>query len=182
MPKKKTAQKQAGAPKEPVQFKIKTSRATVIHRRPEEIYYYWRDFHNLPQFMDHVEEVEVIDDKHSHWKAKGVAGKSFEWDAEITSERENEFISWRSTENAEIENAGSVEFEAVEGGEATKVVVTLAYNPPAGKAGHGIAEWLGATPEQEIEHDLQKLKENLENEDHEDTRGRGPQIPPLHFE
>ncbi len=142
-------------------LKVRVERKIDINRTPQAIYSFWRDFENLPKFMNHLEEVEIIDDTTSHWKASGPGGKTYEWDAEIISDRPNEFISWHSLENAEVENAGSVEFREKPGG-TTQVLVTLAYNPPAGAAGHQIAEWMGKAPEQEVEKDLKALKSNLE--------------------
>jgi uncharacterized membrane protein len=153
--------KQPGASNEPVKMAVKTSREIVINRSPSEVYSFWRDFENLPQFMRHVEDVKVVDERKSHWVINGPSNKTFEWDAEITSDRPNEFISWRSYGNSEIEQAGSVEFRPFSDS-ATQVVVTLAYNPPAGTAGHILAKMIGEAPEQQMEEDLKNLKNNLE--------------------
>ncbi|MBV8907001.1 MAG: cyclase/dehydrase, partial [Acidobacteriia bacterium] len=56
----------------------------AINRSPEECYQLWRDFANLPRFMRHVESIEVLDDRRSHWVVRGPGGSSIEWDAEIT--------------------------------------------------------------------------------------------------
>jgi uncharacterized membrane protein len=153
--------KRAGAPNEPAKMKVRATREVIIRRPQEEVYAFWRNFENLPKFMQHLEEVTIKDKEVSHWKFKGPAGKTFEWDAQITSDRPSEFISWRSLENSEVEHAGSVEFQPLSL-EETRVQVTLAYNPPAGMPGHQVAEWTGAAPEQEMEEDLLKLKESLE--------------------
>jgi uncharacterized membrane protein len=152
--------KEAGAPNQPVKMAVKTAKEITINRPAEEVYAFWRNFENLPLFMHHLEEVRVRDEKKSHWVFKGPTQKIFEWDAEITSDRLNEFISWRSVGNSEIEHAGSVEFRPDSGG--TRILVTLAYNPPAGKAGHIVAQMIGQAPEQQMEDDLKNLKNNLE--------------------
>ena len=54
-----------------------------INRPAEDIYRFWRDFKNLPRVMAHLESVEITDDKRSRWTAKGPAGKSVQWEAEI---------------------------------------------------------------------------------------------------
>src|SRR5437762_12187654 len=63
-------------------------RTVTINRPRAELYEYWRDFAKLPSFMDNVERVEVIDAKRSHWVVKAPAGRTVEWDAVITEERE----------------------------------------------------------------------------------------------
>jgi uncharacterized membrane protein len=45
-------------------------------------YNQWTQFEEFPRFMEGVEQVKQIDDKHLHWKAN-LGGKQEEWDAEI---------------------------------------------------------------------------------------------------
>src|SRR5262245_48712139 len=99
-----------------------------VNRPPSETYRYWRDFQNMPSFMRHVESVVMEDDRHSHWVVKAPANTTMEWDAEIIDDQPNERISWRSTENAQVDNAGSVQFVPVEEGRETEVKVALTYN------------------------------------------------------
>ncbi|NJN19466.1 MAG: DUF2892 domain-containing protein [Oscillochloris sp.] len=40
-----------------------------------ELYELWRDFSNLPRFMTHLQDVQVIDQKRSRWTAKGRPGR-----------------------------------------------------------------------------------------------------------
>jgi uncharacterized membrane protein len=139
---------------------IETSIA--INKPPEEIYSFWRDFKNLPVFMKSLESVTEIDRWNSHWVARGLGGSRVEWDAEIYNEKENELISWRSLEKADVVNAGSVRFERAPFGHGTYVRVTINYNPPAGRLGATLAQLLGAEPTQLIKADLRLLKQLLE--------------------
>lgn len=139
---------------------IETSIA--IDRSPEELYAFWRDFTNLPVFMMNLEWVTQLDSTRSHWIANGPMGKRVEWDAEIYNEKENELIAWRSLENADVINAGSVRFQAGPEGHGTFVRVTVNYNPPAGAIGVSLAKLLGAEPEQLIKEDLRRLKQIME--------------------
>ncbi len=139
---------------------IETSIA--IEKSPEELYAFWRDFTNLPLFMRNLDSVSVLDDRRSHWIAKGPAGTHIEWDAEIYNEIENELIAWRSLEDADVVNAGSVRFQAGPTGHGTFVRVTMNYNPPGGKVGAGLAELLGGVPSQLIKEDLRRLKQLAE--------------------
>ena len=134
----------------------------MINKSPEELYRFWRDFRNLPLFMQNLESVTEADDSHSHWIAKGIGGARVEWDAEVYNEIENELIAWRSLENADVVNAGSVRFEKASGGRGAIVRVAVNYNPPAGKLGSSFAHLLGAEPTQLIKTDLRRLKQMLE--------------------
>jgi uncharacterized membrane protein len=151
---------------------MKIKKSATINRSPEELYAFWRNFENLPRFMEHLESVRVLDDKRSHWVAKGPAGITVEWDAEIINEVPNEVIGWRSLENSQVDNAGSVRFERAPGNRGTVVEVTLNYAPPAGKVGAAIAKLLGEDPEQQISEDLQRFKQLMEAGEIPTTEGQ----------
>lgn len=142
---------------------IKVEKSVVINRAPEELYQFWRNFENLPHFMHHLESVKVLDDKRSHWVARAPLGTSVEWDAEIIKEEEDHMIAWRSLPNAEVKNAGSVHFERDATGNGTKLKVIVNYEPPAGKLGAAVAKLLGEEPSQQIEEDLNRLKQLMES-------------------
>lgn len=151
---------------------VKVERAVTIDKSPVELYRFWRNFENLPQFMDHLQAVTVKDNTHSHWVAKAPAGKSVAWDAEIIHEKENELIAWRSLGNADIGNAGSVHFTLAPGGRGTVVKVVLSYDPPAGRVGSLIAKLFGEEPDQQVREDLRHFKEIMEAGEVPTTRGQ----------
>jgi len=134
----------------------------MIDKSPHELFAFWRDFKNLPLFMKHLESVTTMDDGRTRWVAKGIGGIRAEWDAEIYNEIENELIAWRSVDNADVVNAGSVRFQAAPSGHGTYVRVTLNYNPPAGSVGATLAQLLGTEPGQLIKEELRRLKQLLE--------------------
>jgi uncharacterized membrane protein len=141
---------------------VKIEKRVTINKRPEELFNFWRDFANLPSFMNHLKSVRIIDDKHSHWVANGPARTTLEWDAEIINEIPNELIAWRSIRKARIPNAGSVRFEKSRNGRGTEVKVALSYAPPAGKIGVLIAKIFGEEPGQQVEEDLRRFKQVME--------------------
>ncbi len=138
------------------------TRAVTIDRPRDEVYRFWRDFTNLPQFMEHLESVEMIDERRSHWKAKGPAGSSVEWDAELTGDRPGELIAWRSLEGSDVANTGTVRFLDAPGGRGTEVRVSLTYDPPAGKIGTAIAKLFGEEPGLQVNKDLRRFKQVME--------------------
>src|SRR5690606_21874875 len=72
-------------------------------------YNQWTQFEEFPKFMDGVQAVQQLDDKHLHWRAK-IGGKEEEWDAEITEQILDRRIAWRSTSGTP--NAGVVTFQS----------------------------------------------------------------------
>lgn len=149
---------------------------------PEEVYRFWRNFENLPRFMSHLEQVRVIDDVRSHWVAVGPAGTRFEWDSEVTEDRPNHLLRWRSAPNADIENYGTVSFTRAPGDRGTEIHVRLIYHPPMGAVGTAAARLFGKEPGQQIKGDLARLKQVLETGEvvHSDSsihRGMHPAQP-----
>ena len=141
---------------------IHASGSCIVNRPPDEVYSYWRDFQNLPRFMKHLESVDEYADGYSHWVAKGPAGMTVEWDATIVADDPGRVITWRSLENADVDNAGAVRFEAAPGGRGTIVKVNIQYNPPGGVLGKTVAKLFGEEPEQQLDDDLRRFKQMLE--------------------
>lgn len=125
------------------------------------VYSLWSNFDYFPQFMSNVLEVTRGAGDISHWKVRGPAGTTVEWDAEITKMIPNEMIAWKSVEGSTFANAGYVIFEPNEQG-GTEVTVRLSYNPPAGAIGHAIAKAFGADPKSEMDQDLMRMKSMIE--------------------
>ena len=108
--------------------------------------------------MTHLDRVEIVNDTRSHWVAKGPAGTTVEWDAEMINDRRPDLIAWRSLEGADVASAGSVRFtETRDGG--TEITVRLQYEPPAGKLGAWVSALLGEDPARQIRDDLRRLKQ-----------------------
>jgi uncharacterized membrane protein len=141
---------------------VGVEKSVTINAPPEQIYAFWRNFENLPRFMNNLEKVEVYGGKRSRWVAKGPAGKNVEWEAEIINEIPNELIGWRSIEGSEVDNAGSVHFTPATGGRGTEVKVILRYDPPAGKFGARVSKLLGEDPAINVQEDLRRLKMLIE--------------------
>jgi uncharacterized membrane protein len=141
---------------------IRVAQSVTINRSPEELYRFWRDFQNLPRFMKHLESVWERGDGRSHWAAKALTGTTVEWDAEITEDRPNELIAWRSLEGSDVDSVGSVRFERAPGGRGSIVKVEMRYSPPAGVVGATLAKLLGKDPGRQIKEDLRRFKQIME--------------------
>jgi uncharacterized membrane protein len=151
---------------------FRVEKAITIDAKPEQLYAFWRNFENLPRFMEHLESVKVIDDRRSHWVARGPARMKAEWDAEIINEIPNELIAWRSVEGSKVQNAGSVHFTPAPGNRGTVVRVILRYDPPGGALGAAIAKVFGEEPSHQIGEDLRRLKQYIETGEMATTEGQ----------
>jgi uncharacterized membrane protein len=136
--------------------------SVTINRPISELYRFWRNLENLPRFMSHLESVERITDTLSRWRAKGPAGTTVEWNAEIINEVPDQVIGWKSIENSDVVSAGSVNFDDVGQGR-TRVRVRLQYSPPGGKLGDAVARLMGSDAATEIRHDLDRFKQLVES-------------------
>jgi uncharacterized membrane protein len=137
-------------------------RERVIVQAPvEQIYRFWRNPANLPRVMPYLERVEPIDATRSHWTIAGPAGTRLEWDAEIINEVPFQTIGWQSLPGADVASAGSVHFRELGRG-LTEVVVTMQYDPPAGRLGASVAALVGASARKRVQIALQEFRRSME--------------------
>ncbi|HEY7183884.1 MAG TPA: SRPBCC family protein [Blastocatellia bacterium] len=151
---------------------IHVAHAVTINRSPEELYRFWRDLQNLPRFMKHLESVRETGNRRLHWVAKAPAGRTVEWDAEITEDRPNELIAWRSLEGGGVGNVGSVRFDRAPDGRGSIVRVEMRYSPPAGAPGATVAKLFGENPEWQVKDDLRRFKQVMETGEIITTEGQ----------
>jgi len=128
-----------------------------------EVYEFWRNFENLPRFMKHLQEVEVLDERRSHWAARipGGLGK-ISWEAVIQEEVPNRLISWCSLPGSTIDNAGHLLFEQSADNEGTVIQARISYRLPAGHVGSMAGKLVNPVVEGMIKEDLRRFKSLLE--------------------
>lgn len=136
-------------------------RSVTINRPAQEIFDFFRDFSNLPRFMENVERIDLLDDRRSHWVVKAPMGGTVEWDALVTEEQPGALIAWQSEPGAEVPNGGRIEFREA-GSRGTVVTATIAYDPPGGAIGRLIAKMFQREPGVQARRDLGRLKQYLE--------------------
>jgi uncharacterized membrane protein len=129
-------------------------------------YNQWTQFEEFPRFMEGIEEVRQIDDRHLHWRAN-VAGKTEEWDAEIVEQEPDERITWRNTTGAE--NAGVVTFHAIDEN-TTRVMLRMDYEPET--FAEKVGDKLGFL-ERRVEGDIKRFKDFIESRGRETGTWRG---------
>jgi uncharacterized membrane protein len=137
-------------------------RAVMINRPRQELYDFWRDFRNLPTFMENVKAVELLESGRSSWLIAGPAGSELELVSEITEERAGEYIAWRSLEESDIDHDGWVEFRDNPFGRGTEVRVFIDYDPPAGAIGKVVAKVMQREPRVQARRELRRFKQLME--------------------
>jgi len=106
--------------------------------------------------MEGVAEVRQIDDTHLHWKAD-VGGQEREWDAEITEQRPDERVAWKSTGGTQ--HAGVVTFHRT-GDQESRVMLQLDVEP------EGLVEQAGdklGFVKRRVKGDLERFKQLIED-------------------
>ena len=129
-------------------------------------YNQWTQFEEFPAFMEGVESVQQIDDAHLHWRAE-VGGKTVEWDAEITEQRPDQRIAWRSENGAQ--NAGVVTFHRISD-TSCRVTLQLDYKPEGFV--ENVGDLLGVVSRR-ARGDLERFKEYIEERGVESGAWRG---------
>jgi len=137
-------------------------RTVTINAPRQALYAFWRDFRNLPLFMENIESVHVFDERRSHWVVKGPADSTVEWDAVIVEDVPGESIAWSTTDEAEVPNSGRIEFHDTTNGRGTQVTVNIVYDPPVGKLGKAVAKLFGREPTVQARQDLRRFKQLME--------------------
>jgi uncharacterized membrane protein len=152
--------------------KLEAERAYTIMRPRHELYAFWRNFENLPQFMEHLESVTVTGDGRSHWVTKAPVGKPVSWDAEITEDIEDRIIVWRSLPGSGVENSGQVQFSDAPDGRGTVVRARVLYQAPGGKTVEQISRFFGEAASQQLRDDLRRFKQVMEAGETPTTEGQ----------
>jgi uncharacterized membrane protein len=138
------------------------SAVVTIDRPRPELYDYWRDFTNLPSFMENVRSVEILDENRSRWTIAAPGGQEVVLVSRITQDIPGESITWRSTPESEIRNSGRILFKDEARGRGTVVSARIAYKPPFGTAGKYVARLFGREPELQANRELRRFKQLME--------------------
>lgn len=130
------------------------------------VYNQWTQFAEFPHFMEGVKSVRQITDTTLHWVAE-IAGRTQEWDAEITEQKPDSRISWNSTSGAKHD--GLVTFHYISQ-DTTRVMLQINYEPD------GLIENVGAAlgiVQRRITGDLERFKAFIEDRGYETGAWRG---------
>lgn len=144
---------------------IKIEEHITIDRPRDELFRLWRNFEQLPNYVDDLESVTAVGDGRTHWVASLPGGKRVEWDSELVNEIPGELIAWKTVGNPDVAHAGSVHFRDLAAG-TTDVRIVVDYEPPGGRLGtlvHAFTKMFGQSPDQKISGDLREFKDRVES-------------------
>ncbi|MGW1910423.1 SRPBCC family protein [Streptomyces sp. NPDC002076] len=130
-------------------------------------YNQWTQFEAFPDFMEGVEEVRQLDDRHNHWTTK-IGGIRREFDTEIVDQLPDERITWRTT-SGDTAQKGSVRFQRVDDMH-TRVELVMDVEPSG--AAEKAADMLG-TLDRRIKGDMKRFKQYIEQRGEESGAWRG---------
>jgi len=141
--------------------RIVAERTILIDAPVEQVFDTWANYENFPRFMSNVRSVLPLEGDRSHWKVRGPAGVSVEFDSVTRKHRPNE-LAWESEPGSTVQSEGRVTL--VPEGSGTRATVRLSYRPPAGALGQAVSSLFGANPKQEFEEDLNRMKQFIEGQ------------------
>jgi len=121
-------------------------------------YNQWTQFEEFPNFMEGVDEVRQLDDRHNHWTTS-IGGVRREFDTEIVDQLPDDRITWRSV-GGDTQQRGSVRFERLDDTH-TRVELMMEVEP-SGIAEHS-ADALGLI-DRRVKGDLHRFKDYVEHE------------------
>lgn len=137
-------------------------RSVLINRPRAELFAFWRDFTNLPQFMHAIESIQITGEKTAAWKVRAPAGQTVTLETELTDIIEGEQLGWTSVEGSQIETKGLVTFADAPEGRGTIVSADIGYVPPGGDIGRLVAKLFAAEPNIQARHELKRFKMLME--------------------
>ena len=118
-------------------------------------YNLWTQFEQFPRFMEGVEEVRQVREKHLNWRVN-VGGKQKEFETEITEQIPGKRIAWRTVGGTD--NAGVVTFHRLTGA-TSRIMLQMAYEP------EGLVEKAGdllGLASHRVQGDLERFKQYIE--------------------
>ncbi len=118
-------------------------------------YDHWTQFERFPTFMEGVDRVVQLGDKHLEWTAT-VAGREKRWTAEITDQTPDTRIAWKSISGTG--NAGAVLFKPL-GPDHTRVTLKLDVETdgPVEAVGAGLG-----LLERRVKGDLERFRDHVQ--------------------
>jgi len=117
--------------------------------------------------MEGIQSVHQLDDGHVKWVAE-VRGETREWTTEITEQRPDEKIAWK-TIDGEVKNDGIVTFEQL-GDAQTRINVEMDVE---GESAENVAGDLLGVVKAQVRGDLERFKQLIESRGEETGAWRG---------
>ncbi|MGW0701610.1 SRPBCC family protein [Streptomyces sp. NPDC002867] len=130
-------------------------------------YNQWTMFEEFPNFMEGVEAVTQVDDRHNHWTTR-IGGVRREFDTEIIDQLPDERIAWR-TISGDSKQKGMVSFQRLDD---THTRVELVMDVEPGGMVEKAADMTGMI-DRRVKGDMRRFKEYIEHQGGESGGWRG---------
>ncbi|MFJ8622223.1 SRPBCC family protein [Kitasatospora sp. NPDC093550] len=130
-------------------------------------YNQWTQFEEFPRFMEGVESVTQLDERHNHWRTS-IGGVTREFDTEIVDQLPDERIAWR-TMDGDVQQKGVVTFQRLDESR-TRINMAIDFRPD------GMVEKVGdamGMVDRRVKGDLRRFKEFIEHRGAEEGGWRG---------
>ena len=146
-------------------YDVHVRRNITVDKEPEQLYRAWLRPENLVRFVPGAKTVDLLDPQRSRWTVE-IPGLGLEtWTAQITDDRENQLISWRTIDNTRIAHEGTVRFTPAFNELGTEVTLELQSRLPGGAPAHTAAKLAGRAPEDYVARILHNFKALMETEE-----------------
>lgn len=123
----------------------------------EEVFGYYRDFGNLPNFLGDVMAVQQINPTTSRWTIQGPFGIRAHWIVKVTEQRTNELIRYETVSSPRLKTYWEIHFTPVPDTGETEVREVM--KAPLGRVGRAALALIGKFPDKEVCANLQRLRD-----------------------
>ena len=134
----------------------------LVNASPHDAFAFWSNLENAPRYMNHIETVSDLGNGRSKWVAVGPMGKRLQWTAEITDQRDGEYIAWRSLPGSDLNVNGRVEFKQAPASRGTIVHSRIAYSAPTSALRSVASGFVGRQAKFFMRQDMRRFKALLE--------------------
>jgi uncharacterized membrane protein len=138
-----------------------SGRTITINRPREELFAFWAEFSNLPQFMQGIRAVSMEGDV-ARWDISGPLGQTVTLRTTLTERRDSEFLAWQSTASSDLKASGQITFRDAPAGRGTELEAEINYHPPLGELGRWIGKLFQTDPVIQGRRELRRFKMLME--------------------
>ena len=124
------------------------------------LYRFWRNAANLPEIIDGLQRVEVMDSWRARWVMDAPLGQAATWEAQIVEDAPYERIAWLASDGSG--NGGWVEFRDTGIRRGTEVRALIVAEPPIHDIGSTVATVFRREPGEQARNALANLKSRFE--------------------
>ncbi len=136
----------------------------VIDKPAQEVYSYWRNLSNIPASINHMMDVEMIDENLSKWRSNALGNLiPINWKAEIVKDEPGHLIGWRAVKGSMLPHVGRVEFDQTPDGSGTILKIVLSFRPVAGGLGVVVSRMMTPVFEEILKKEIKTFKHKIES-------------------